>query len=213
MGKIRLAIAEDNENYRNGIASILKKQDDIEITSVARIAVELLQDLREREADVVVMDLEMPMISGIEATKIISKEFPKTRVIGLTVHTTDDYIFEMQGAGAVAYLDKTTSLDHIIFVIRNSSKGMFNYCLNRHYPLPLQQVHDEKLERTRMLPFSEAEMQVITGICEGLSLDEIATMVFMSRSGVIRVRQRIMKKMGVKKSGGIVVYATMNNLI
>jgi DNA-binding NarL/FixJ family response regulator len=123
MDKIRVLIADDQEIIRRGLAMILDRQEDITTVGQARDGEEAIRLARESKPDVVLMDIKMPGVNGIQATRVITGELPQTQVIILTTYDTDDWVFEGIRAGAQAYLLKDAGTDELANAIRGIYRG------------------------------------------------------------------------------------------
>src|SRR4249919_1134500 len=123
MEKIKVLIADDHRVVREGLAAILKTKDDIHIVGEAQDGMEAVEKVRTLVPDVVLMDVSMPRMGGVEATRQIKREFPHIGIVALTMYDEEKYIFDLVRAGATGYLLKDSDSAQIISAIRSISKG------------------------------------------------------------------------------------------
>ena len=123
MGKIRLILADDHAVVRSGIRMLLEAQPDIEIVSEAESGRQAVDQVRRLKPDVVLMDVQMPELNGIEATQKIKEIAPETAVLALTMHEDDQYFFEMLHSGASGYVPKRAAPDDLVTAIRTVARG------------------------------------------------------------------------------------------
>ena len=123
MSKIRVLIADDHQVVREGLSALLKMRDDIEVVGQAKDGVEAVEKARELLPDVVLMDISMPRMNGVEATREIRRENPHIRVVVLTMYDEEDYIFDLVKSGATGYLLKDADSTQIAKAIRAVSEG------------------------------------------------------------------------------------------
>jgi two-component system response regulator NreC len=123
MAKIRLILADDHAVVRSGIRMLLEAQPDIEIVAEAETGRQAVEQVRRLKPDVVLMDVQMPELNGIEATQQIKKMVPGTAVLALTMHEDDQYFFEMIRAGASGYVPKRAAPDDLVTAIRTVARG------------------------------------------------------------------------------------------
>ncbi len=207
---IDILLADDHEIFRDGFIQMIRKSDEIRLVGEAADGQELVQLARARKPDVIITDIQMPLMDGIEATRVLTKELPHIGIIALSMYDEDYQIREMIEAGAKGYLIKNAHKTEIVAAIRAVYKDNSYYC----------KVTTEKLEghlgrgnKPEELPaFSEKETEIIYHICRELSNKEIAAVMNLSRRTVEWHREEIIKKMKVKNTAGIVRYAIQHNL-
>ena len=215
--KIKLAIADDHVLFRKGIARILQQSDYLDIILEAGNGQELLELMKNNVPDVILMDLQMPVLDGIKATEHVKLHYPAVKVVVLSMHDEDNFVTHLMELGANGYLLKDADPDEVERAIRIVheedyyygeflTKVMHRRMLNKHVKressrLTLSNVH-----------LSEREIEILKFICEGLTNAEIAERLFISPRTVDGHRQRIMEKVGAKNTAGLVVYAVKNDL-
>ena len=216
MAKIHLLLVDDHEVIRTGLRMLLENQPDMEIigeASTGRQAIELAKTL---SPDVVIMDITLPDLSGIEATRQIKQEMPKTAIVALTIHEDEQYFFEMLQAGAAGYVPKRAAPSALISAIQAAyaediylypslAKSLVNDYLARSHAAP----EENQLET----PLTEREQEVLELLAEDLSNEEIAERLVISKHTVARHRENLMRKLGLHSRSELVKYAIRNGLI
>jgi two-component system response regulator NreC len=215
MSEIRLLLVDDHEVVRTGLRMLLESQSDIKILAEARTGAEAIQMAREFKPDVVVMDITLPDISGIEATRRLKEDHPEIAVVALTIHEDEQYFFEMLQAGASGYVPKRAAPEDLISAIRAAFAGEIYL-----YPSLAKALVSDYLGRSRSNP-DEASLETLTPreeevlelLAEGLSNDEIADRLVISRHTVARHRENLMGKLNLHSRSELVKYAIRKGLI
>lgn len=206
---IKIILADDHEFFRDGFSAMLKKQPDIEFAGEAKDGEELVKLTRLIKPDIIVTDIMMPVMNGIEATKILLKEFPHLGIIALSMSNQDNLIVQMMEAGAQGYLLKNADKNEIIEAIKTVHKGDNYYCKNttdKITRLLNNNYHSPEGQQNRSI-FSEKELTIIKLICKERSSQQIADELQYSIRTIDSYRKNILKKMGVKNATGILKYA------
>jgi len=211
---IKIILADDHELFRDGFGVMLKKQSDIEMIGEAKDGEELIKITRLLKPDVIVTDILMPSMNGIDATKKILEEFPHIGVIALSMFNEDNLIVEMMEAGAQGYLLKNAHKDEIINAIKTVYKGDNFYCKDTTVKLAKLLAYSNFMPiRQKNKPiFSEKEIAIIRLICKEYSSQEIAEQLNLSIRTIDSYRKNILKKMNVKNATGIVIYAIKHKI-
>jgi DNA-binding NarL/FixJ family response regulator len=207
---IQLAIADDHEIFREGLSLFIKKIPDFYLSGEARNGVELLSLLKSQKVDIVLMDIRMPEMNGLEATKIVRNEFPAIKVIALTMFDDEQNILNMYHAGISGYLLKNTNRIQFEEAIRSVYNGGTYFSNDATFHL-LKNAAKEK--DPDFEPLNEREKEIIKLLCKQYSSKEIADKICLSTRTVEGYRFKIMKKINVKNHSGIVLYALKNGLI
>jgi DNA-binding NarL/FixJ family response regulator len=208
---INLAIADDHEIFREGLCMFISKIPDFDLLGEARNGVEILTLLRRKPIDVVLMDIKMPEMSGIEATKIIHKDYPDTKVIALSMYDDEQSILNMYNAGASGYLLKNTNKLQFESAVRTVYGGG-SYFSNEAAMKLIQNISKGK-NTSATESFNDREIEIIKMLCEQKSSKEIADKICLSIRTVEGYRMKIMKKINAKNHSGIVLYAVKAGLI
>lgn len=215
MGKIRLLLVDDHAVVRSGLRMLLQAQPDMLIVGEADTGVTAVIKARETQPHVVVMDISMPDMSGIEATRHIKRACPSTAILALTMHEDDAYFFEMLHAGASGYVPKRAAPDDLVSAIRTVHQGdVFLYpslakTLVQDYLHKARTAGEPGIEE-RLTP---REQEVLTLIAEGLHNREIADALTISVKTVSRHRENIMRKLNLHDRVELVKYAIEKGLI
>ena len=214
LGNIKIVIADDHEIFRDGFRLMISRQDDIQLLGEAGDGKELIDLVQTLRPDVVITDIKMPRMDGIEAAKILAEQFPDVGVIGLSMFDEEDLIIDMLEAGAKGYLLKNADKHEVAEAIRTVYQEEPYYCKHTSAKLA-QMIAKSKFnpyKKTRKIEFSERELEIIRLICQELTNKEIADQLFLSIRTVEGYRLKIQEKMNVKNSIGLVIYAIRNNL-
>jgi DNA-binding NarL/FixJ family response regulator len=211
---IRIILADDHEIFRDGFNVMLKKQDEIKVEAEASDGKELLELIETYMPDIVLTDIKMPRLNGIEATRIIKKKYPDVYVIALSMFDDDNLIIDMLEAGAKGYLLKNSPKNEIIEAIKTVYKNELYYCKSTSNKL-IQMMAQSKFnpyKDTRKPTYSSKEIEIILLICQQYTTKEIASTLFLSIRTIEGYREKIQEKMKVKNTAGIVVYAIKNGI-
>jgi two-component system response regulator NreC len=215
MSKISLILADDHAVVRSGLRMLLEAQPDIDIVAEAESGYEAVQQVESLRPNVVLMDIQMPGLSGIEATKEIRRIAPDTAVLALTMHEDDQYFFEMINAGASGYVPKRAAPDELLIAIRTVARGEVFL-----YPsLATRLVQDylrrgEDPEQGQVIDdLTPREREVLVHIAEGESNAEIAQELVISVKTVDRHRENIMRKLNMHSRIDLVKFAIKRGLI
>jgi DNA-binding NarL/FixJ family response regulator len=211
---IKVIIADDHEIFRDGLRFMLQKQKDIELVAEAEDGRELIEHIKTHSPDVVITDVKMPRMDGTAATRHIAEHYPNVGVIALTMFDEEDLIVDMLEAGAKGYLLKNADKEEIVEAIKSVCNHHPYYCKHTSQRL-VQLVAKSKFnpyKQKEKVEFTEREKDIITYICDGLTNKEIAGKIFLSVRTVEGLRMKIIEKMNVKNTAGIIIYAIKNDL-
>ncbi len=211
---IRLLMADDHELFRDGFKVMLSKYPDIILVGEAENGRELVELTKELKPDVVITDIKMPLMDGIDATRKIIELFPDMPIICLSMFDEDDLIIDMLEAGAKGYLIKNAGKEQIIEAIKTVYNNDPYYCKTTSHKLT-QMIAASRFnpyKKTAKPEFSKRELEIIDLICKEFSNKEIGDKLFLSVRTVEGHRLKILEKMGVKNTVGLVVYSIKNNL-
>ena len=215
MGKVRVIIADDHAIVREGVRIILEGQPDIEVVGEATEGRDAINKALQLQPDVVIMDITMPGMSGLEATRQIKHQAPDIKILVLTMHESDEYFFQILNAGASGYFVKGGSSKELISALRAVYQG--NVYL---YPSMAKKLVNDYLGRVvagqdkdRYDGLTDREREILTLIAEGRTNQEIADMLTLSVSTVQTHRARIMAKLGLHSRTELVKYAIQHGFI
>lgn len=215
--KIKIILADDELLFRKGISFLLQREENIEIIFEVSNGSELLSFLKEStiHPDIIMMDLKMPLLNGVEATKMINSDFPKIKIIALTSYDSKFFIANMINIGAASYLIKNSTPTEMIETINEVSEKGFHYNDN-----VLQVIHDGILASNTKTKstfdedyLTNREKEVLQLICMQLSTNDIAEKLFISNRTVDGHRNNLLLKTESKNVAGLVVYAIQNKII
>jgi DNA-binding NarL/FixJ family response regulator len=219
MKMINLVLADDHAVVRAGTRQLLERQPDFNVVGEASDGVEAVQLARDLEPDLVVMDVRMPKMSGVEATRRIKEENPDVAVLVLTAHDDDEYVFALLQAGANGYLLKTAEMEELIKAIRTvvagqssldpavAGKVVAQFASGRTLPAALASVQDEYDGLT------ERELQILQLVGKGLTNKEIGKQLYISDRTVQAHLSNIFSKLGVNSRTEAVMYAVRKGWI
>jgi two-component system, NarL family, response regulator DegU len=212
---IKIAIADDHALFRRGMASLLKTIPDFEVVLEAANGQELVSQIPDFTPDLVIMDLKMPIMDGMQATEYIKDKFPDIKVIVISMLDEDQFVYKLMELGANGYLLKDTDTEEVELAIRTILHEDYYYG-----PFLNKVMHRRFLDKSRKkeatinskVHFTDRELEIIQLVCEGLTTVQIADKVCLSNRTVDGHRNSIMDKLGVKNTAGVVVYAVKNQL-
>jgi len=217
--KIRVLIVDDHQVVREGLTSILEGKGDIEVVGLAGDGSEAIAKARELSPDVVLMDISMPKMNGVEATRQIKKEKPEIGVVILTMYADEEYIFDLVRAGAAGYLLKDADSAQIVKAIRAVSKGesmihpaIAAKILNEFTHLSGKDNRAQKAARSED-DLSEREITVLKLMAEGKSNKEIANELNLSDKTIKNHIHHIFQKLSVTDRTKAVISAIRMGLI
>jgi DNA-binding NarL/FixJ family response regulator len=212
---IKLIIADDHEIFRDGFKLMLSKFPEIKLVGEAANGRELLELIEKENPDVILTDIKMPVMDGIEATKKIVELYPDKGIIGLSMYDDDELIIEMLEAGAKGYLIKNAGKEQIIEAIKTVYNDEPYYCRTTSNKLTqmIAKSRFNPYKKTEKTEFSEREKEIIACICDEMTNKEIGDKLFISVRTVEGHRLKILEKMNVKNTVGLVVYAIKNGIV
>ena len=212
---IRLLLADDHAVVRSGLRLLLEAQPDLAIVGEAENGEEAIRRTAELRPDVVLMDIEMPGMNGIEAARRIKAQSPGTSVLALTMYEDDQYFFEMLRAGASGYVPKRAAPDELASAIRAVSRGevFIHPSLAGRLVQDYLQRRDVEVQEQPTGDLTPREQEVLTLIAQGLSNNEIADQLVISAKTVDRHRENIMRKLNLHNRVDLVKYALRKGLI
>lgn len=210
MTRIRVLVVDDHAVLREGIRALLAKQPDVTVVGQASNGAEAVEQARALKPDVVLMDISMPGIDGLEATRRIRAHDPEARILVLTQHEDEELIVPLLQAGASGYIFKRAGGAELITAIRTvHNEGAF---LHPHVArLLMHQV--SHAQESPEPPLTEREREVLTLIAQGLTGREIAERLCLSEKTIMAHRSSLMEKLGLHHLADLVRYAIRHGLI
>lgn len=215
MTPIKVAIADDHVLFRKGIVAMLEMEGKFDIVLEANNGEELIQRIQFKEVDVVLMDLEMPVMDGITATRELASLKPEVKVIFITSHDEDEMVMDAVNAGAKGYLLKDADPEEVVEAILSAWQNGF-YFKENVSRLLLKGIVSKDLLKPRFDPkevFTERENDVLKLLCQELTTKEIADKLSLSPRTVEGYRKIMQEKIGARNTVGLVIFAMKNNLV
>jgi two-component system response regulator NreC len=213
--KIRLLLVDDHQVVRSGLRMLLVGESDMEIVGEAGTAQEALDAVSRLKPTVVLMDIGLPDLSGIDATREIKRIDPEIAVVALTIHEDEEYFFKMLEAGAGGYVPKRAAPEELLTAIRTAAAGEVYL-----YPSMAKLLVKDFLSQARNTATSstldgltDREQEVLRFLAEGNNNEEIATALIISIKTVARHRENIMQKLGLHSRSELVRYAIRKGII
>jgi DNA-binding NarL/FixJ family response regulator len=216
MKRITVLLAEDHQIVREGFRALLKHESDIEVVGEAETGRQAVQLTRKLRPAVVVMDIAMPLLNGLEATRQIRKDFPDTKVLILSAHSDEAYVEQVTELGAAGFLLKQTSSHILATAIREVQKGkaFFGAAVSKQINSggrkPLAHEAQFKKKRNRL---SSREVEVLQLIAEGKPNKQVAAELGVSFKTVDKHRQHLMGKLNIHDIAGLTRYAIAEGII
>lgn len=213
--QIKLAIADDHKIFRDGIKMALKDRDYLKILWEAEDGKDLMHKLKIKQPDVVLMDIRMPEIDGVNAINLIRKEHEDMKIVVLTMYDDHEMIAKMMEMGANAYLTKTSDPDEIYRAILTCmNEGIYiNDLVNKAVLIRLQNKRTFRQFYPAPVKFSEKELRILKCMADDKITEEISKEVFLSPRTIETIRQNMKQKAGVNTISGLMAYVMRNKLI
>lgn len=215
MTPIRILIAEDHSIVRDGVRMLLQSEADCIVVAEAANGREAIARAKETQPDVAILDISMPDLNGLEATRLLKVESPRTQVLILTMHESDEYFFRALQAGASGYVLKKAATQDLLAAVRAVARGEAFL-----YPSVAKKLISDYLNRVQTdaehndyARLSDREREVLVLIASGSSNQQIAERLVVSPSTVQTHRAHILEKLGLQTTADIVKYAVQHGLI
>ena len=212
MGKIKIILVDDHQMFRDGVRSVLSDEENIDIVGEVGAAEDLYELLILQKPDLIITDISLPGISGIEIAKYVSKNYPEVKILILSMHSNEEFITKALNAGANGYLPKDTSMTELLEAINAIYKGDNYFNKNISDTILKSIINKSKNETSEQETLTKREKEVITLVVDGLTNKEIAEKLFISIRTVDSHKNNIMQKLNLKSSVELVKYAIKNNL-
>jgi DNA-binding NarL/FixJ family response regulator len=215
MDSIQVLLVEDHTIVRKGLRALLEGEPDMQVVGEAEDGRQALNQVQQLLPDVVLMDIGMPGLNGLEATRQIKHQFPKTKVVVLTMHTSAEYVFSVLQAGASGYLVKQAATEEVISAIRAVYQG--ESFLSPSISTKVIEEYLRRAGKTESVdPYerlTSREREVLQLIAEGHSTQEIATLLYVSGKTVETHRSRLMEKLDIHTIAELTQYAIRKGII
>lgn len=217
MNKIKIILVDDHQLVRDGIKSLISDSFGIDIIGEASNGVELFKQLHQVMPDVILMDISLPNMSGIEITKILKKDHPKIKILMLSMYTSEDFIFNGLKAGINGYLPKNTTRDELLLAIEEVYNGNEYFSKSISNIILKSFVNSAKYGNNatddKLSILTKRETEILKLVVEGISNQHIADQLFISIRTVETHKTSIMKKLELNNTIDLVKFAIKNKII
>jgi len=210
INKIKIFLVDDHNLFREGLKFLLSNYDLISEIYEAENAKDLLENVLNVKPDIILMDIEMPVMNGIEATRETLKIYPETKVIALSMYGNENFYSEMIDAGAKGFLLKNSKFEDVQKAIVDVNAGK-NYFSPEILDAIIKNLNKKKNQK-KNTELTEREIEVLFNICKGLSNQETADFLYISKRTVDKHRENILLKTQSKNTAGLVIYAIKNKI-
>ena len=209
MTRIRVLIVDDHAVVRQGLRHILQEQKDVEVRGEAEDGLGALKKIRELKPDIVLLDIAMPRLNGLDAVRLIKEKYPRTQIVVLSMHKKEAYVHEALSSGALGYVLKSSPSSDVLAAIQAVFRGEF-YLSPKIGAEVIQSYLESRGEKNPASAYdllSDREQQVFRLLVEGTSTKEAAQILGVSPKTAEKHRANIMKKLGIHDLVGLVKYA------
>ena len=212
MDEIKIIIADDHTMFLQGIDSMLKKVENINIVGKATNGNEVLAILDNIKANIIVLDISMPQMDGIELTKSLKQTNPEIKILILSTHSNPQMIAKLIRIGADGYLLKNAEKEELVNAIYNIYNG------EKYFSKEVKKIHDEHSKKIKnnissITELSRRETEILKLIAQEFTAQEIADKIFISMNTVNTHRRNLLSKLNMKNTAGLVKYAVENGLL
>jgi len=209
---IKIILADDHTMLRHGLSKSFESEKDMEVIGQATDGHSTIELVRELSPDVVVMDIGMPDLNGIEATRQINKDYPKVKIVGLSMHSSDKYVREMFKAGASAYLLKNCPFEELVEAIKTVIGGKTYISPSISDMVVKEYASKPEDEKSVFSILSQREREVLQLFAEGKTTKQIGRSLHISPKTVEAHRLRIMEKLNINNIAQLTKYAIQEGL-
>lgn len=215
MNKIKYAIADDSKIFRRGVISALADTPELKLVFEADNGKALLSGLPKTKPDVILLDLRMPEMDGIEAAQQIRKTDDEVKIIVISMLEEDKYVIHLMEIGANGYLLKNAEPEEIKTAIFSAYENgyYFNDFVNKALLKKITHKAQIKPVFNKNVELTSREIEVLKLICQELTASEIANQIFLSPRTIEGIRTKLLEKIGVKNTAGLVMYAVKNRIV
>jgi DNA-binding NarL/FixJ family response regulator len=208
----RVIVVDDHSLFRNGLKLLLNSFSNIKLIAEASNGNEFLELLKKETPDVVLMDIDMPGLNGVDATRIALEQYPDLKIISLSMFGEEEYYYRMIEAGAKGFLLKNSEINDVRKAIMNVAEGG-NYFSQELLYNVVRNIRTTSIIEKQTETLSDREKEVLAQICKGLSNQEIAGLLHISKRTVDKHRSNLLEKTNSKNTANLVMFAIKNKLI
>src|SRR3990172_5308402 len=214
-GNVRILLVDDHTIVRQGLRALLEAQPGFTVVGEAENGRDAVKKAQELAPDVVIMDIAMPILNGLEATRQIKRLLPETKVLALTMYNDEEYVFQILKSGASGYLIKETAANELITAIDSVNTGnpFFSPLISRKIMERYMKEEEEKKARGETDKLTNREKEVLQLIAEGYTNNEIGNLMNISVKTVETQRAHIMSKLDIHDVAGLIKYAIRKGLV
>ena len=214
--KFKVILVDDHKLFRDGLKFVINQIDDLEVVAEASNGNEFLEILKTQEVDIVLMDISMPELDGIQATKMANELYPGIKILVISMFCDEEYYYQMVKAGVMGFVLKESGKNELEEAIKSvlngetffSQKLLRDIIFNLHEPSTIKSTHKDQ-----EFVLTKRESEILKNICEGYSNTQIAEKLFISIRTVEGHKSTLINKTGVKNTISLVMYALKNNLV
>jgi len=214
--KFKVILVDDHKLFRDGLKFVINQIDDLEVVAEASNGNEFLEILKTQEVDIVLMDISMPELDGIQATKMANELYPGIKILVISMFCDEEYYYQMVKAGVMGFVLKESGKNELEEAIKSvlngetffSQKLLRDIIFNLHEPSTIKSTHKDQ-----EFVLTKRESEILKNICEGYSNTQIAEKLFISIRTVEGHKSNLINKTGVKNTISLVMYALKNNLV
>jgi len=213
---IQILIADDHKMFVDGLISILKGEDDIQVVDACYTGIDIFNILKNKHVDVILLDINIPGMNGIEVTKKMGQDFPDVKILALSMHNEESFVTEILKHGALGYILKNTDRNELITAIRTVFNGQTYFSKDVTQTIMKSLVKKDKQSQSTsiVLPkISRREKEVLQLIVKEYTTQEIANELFISLKTVESHRSSLLSKLNVRNTAGLVRIAIEHKLI
>ena len=211
--QIRVLLADDHKLVRAGIRSLLENLPEVEVVAEASDGREAIRLVEQNEPQIVLMDLAMPGLNGLEATRYLTRTFPEVRVLILSIYADEEHVYQALRAGAAGYLLKGAATEELELAIRSVGRGETYLSPPVSKPVIMEYIRRTNVGMTSREQLSPRQAQILKLIAEGMTTKQVAMELEISVKTVESHRAALMMRVGVRDVAGLVRYAVKVGLI
>jgi DNA-binding NarL/FixJ family response regulator len=212
MKKIKVFLVDDHKLFRHGLSLLMENENGIQITGEAENGKQFCEFIEQEQPDVVLMDIEMPVMDGFEATEKACNRFPDLKVISLTMFGEENYYLKMIEAGAKGFILKNSDIEEVIKAIKTVYNGGTYFSPEILYSV-VKNIQEVRKESGPPIHLSQREKEVLELICRGFANTEIASELNISKRTVEKHRSNILEKTQTHNTASLVMYSVENKLV
>lgn len=215
---VKIILVEDHAVVREGLKALLSTENNLEVVAEASNGEEAYQLVQKLRPDLVVMDMNMPVMSGLECTRILKKEFPEIRILILSMYDHESYLVDLLDAGADGYVLKNSKKEELLFAINKvANDGMYigpEFTMNLLTKKRLEKsIAAQEQEQKLRVDISDREMEVLELIAQGMTNAEMANRLFISVRTIETRRKKLLEKTGTTNTATLIKFSIQNGLI